>query len=171
MNIQSLDNSELRHMVSKGDGRIITTSLKVAKFFNRQHKDVLRSINNLSCSSGFTKRNFAPSDYVDLSGRHLPMFEMTKDGFMFLVMGFRGGKAGRIKEAYIDAFNWMEEQLQQEAFSVTTELNAVSLVYSQAEMSASAYGKGLRLWRDTKSDLEHRISELKNLAQLPINFH
>lgn len=37
---------------------------------------------------------------------------MTKDGFMFLVMGFTGQKAAQIKEAYINAFNAMAEQLQ-----------------------------------------------------------
>ena len=36
---------------------------------------------------------------------------MTKDGFMFLVMGFKGAKAERIKEAYINAFNAMADEL------------------------------------------------------------
>nr|WP_277668545.1 Rha family transcriptional regulator [Caproiciproducens galactitolivorans] len=33
---------------------------------------------------------------------------MTRDGFMFLVMGYRGKKAAAIKEAYIKQFNEME---------------------------------------------------------------
>jgi hypothetical protein len=33
---------------------------------------------------------------------------MTKDGFMFLVMGYRGKKAATYKEAYIERFNQME---------------------------------------------------------------
>ena len=36
---------------------------------------------------------------------------MTKDGFMFLVMGFTGKRAAAVKEAYINAFNQMAEQL------------------------------------------------------------
>ncbi|ELM3717521.1 Rha family transcriptional regulator [Aeromonas hydrophila] len=36
---------------------------------------------------------------------------MTKDGFIFVVMGFTGAKAAATKEAYINAFNWMAEQL------------------------------------------------------------
>ncbi len=39
------------------------------------------------------------------------MFEMTKDGFVFLVMGFTGKKAAAFKEAYIAEFNRMEERL------------------------------------------------------------
>ena len=34
---------------------------------------------------------------------------MTRDGFMFLVMGYRGKKAAAIKEAYIKRFNQMEK--------------------------------------------------------------
>ncbi|MEK5277649.1 MULTISPECIES: Rha family transcriptional regulator [Paenibacillus] len=33
---------------------------------------------------------------------------MTKDGFTFLVFGYRGKKASRFKEAYIHRFNQME---------------------------------------------------------------
>ena len=39
---------------------------------------------------------------------------MTKDGFMFLVMGFTGKKAAQIKEAYINAFNQMSTKLSSE---------------------------------------------------------
>ena len=42
----------------------------------------------------------------------LEAYEMTKDGFIFLVMGFTGHKAASIKEAYINAFNRMANQLQ-----------------------------------------------------------
>lgn len=34
---------------------------------------------------------------------------MTKDGFTFLVMGYRGKKAAKFKEAYIQRFNAMED--------------------------------------------------------------
>ncbi|WP_338044635.1 Rha family transcriptional regulator [Paenibacillus periandrae] len=30
----------------------------------------------------FTKLNFEPSEYFDITGRKLPMYEMTRDGFM-----------------------------------------------------------------------------------------
>ncbi len=37
-----------------------------------------------------------------------PMFEMTRDDFTFLAMGFNGKKAAEFKEQYIGAFNKME---------------------------------------------------------------
>ncbi|WP_341538063.1 Rha family transcriptional regulator [Sodalis glossinidius] len=50
-------------------------------------------------------------DYVDAKGEKRPMFEMTKDGFVFIVMGFTGKKAAAFKEAYIAEFNRMEPEL------------------------------------------------------------
>lgn len=40
------------------------------------------------------------------------MFKLTKDGYMLVVMGFTGAAATLIKVRYIQAFNWMAEQLQ-----------------------------------------------------------
>ncbi|MGK5615600.1 Rha family transcriptional regulator, partial [Proteus mirabilis] len=57
------------------------------------------------------QRNFSLSEYIDSTGRKLPLYEMTKDGFVFLVMGFTGKKAAQFKEAYIAAFNRMEAEL------------------------------------------------------------
>ena len=37
---------------------------------------------------------------------------MTKDGFTFLVMGYRGKKAARFKEMYIRRFNEMEQYIK-----------------------------------------------------------
>jgi len=91
-----------------------TTSLKVAEFFGKQHKDVLRKIESLDCSTEFSSAHFyanVKNQQVGTSRRDLKYYEMTKDGFMFLVMGFTGKVAAQIKEAYINAFNAMAAQL------------------------------------------------------------
>lgn len=88
-----------------------TNSLNIAEAFGKPHKDVLERYRKLDCSPGFTERNFSPSDYIDPTGRKLPMVEMTRNGFMFMVMGFTGAKAAQIKEAYINRFDEMEAQL------------------------------------------------------------
>lgn len=93
------------------DQQIKTDSLKIAEIFGKPHKDVLNKIKTLDCSSEFSERNFSPADYIDTQGKPRPMYEMTKDGFIFLVMGFTGAKAAQIKEAYINAFNQMAELL------------------------------------------------------------
>jgi Rha family phage regulatory protein len=95
---------------------IKTTSLLVAEKFGKLHKDVLKKIENLECSAEFIGRNFALIETdvkVGFGTRKSPAYEMTKDGFMFLVMGFTGKAAAQIKEAYINAFNLMHAKLFQ----------------------------------------------------------
>lgn len=108
-----LPDLDLRQFITVHQNQPVTTSLRVAEAFGKNHKDVTRRLNTLECSSDFTERNFAPSEYIDPTGRKLPMTEMTKDGFIFLVMGFTGAKAAATKEAYIAAFNMMEQALTQ----------------------------------------------------------
>jgi Rha family phage regulatory protein len=102
---------DMRKFVEARDGQAFTTSQNVAEAFGKLHKDVLRKIEGLECSANFTERNFTLSEYIDGSGRRLPQWGMTKDGFMFLVMGFTGKSAAAIKEGYIAAFNEMAARL------------------------------------------------------------
>jgi Rha family phage regulatory protein len=99
------------------DGSPTTTSLEVAQHFSKQHKDVLEKIAALSREVGpeFTERNFPPSEYNDSTGRALPAYRLTRDGFTLLAMGFTGKKALAFKLAYIDAFNRMERELTGQA--------------------------------------------------------
>lgn len=90
------------------EGVLKTTSLNIAEVFGKGHKDVLRAIERLDCSEEFSRRNFAPSDYLDERGKTQPMYELTKNGTAFLVMGFTGRQAARFKEAYIAEFDRLE---------------------------------------------------------------
>jgi len=100
-------------LVFEKEGKPLTTSLKVAEYFEKRHADVLRDIEALDCSPEFTQRNFALSYYKDESGKKNKMMFMTFDGFIFLVMGYRGKKAARLKESYINAFNSMAAFIRQ----------------------------------------------------------
>lgn len=92
------------------NGVPMVDSVLVAKKFGKTHRDVLRAIGNMGCSDGFKLRNFAQGTYV-VRNTDYPMFNMTRDGFTFLCMGFTGKEAAKWKEAYIDAFNSMEKSL------------------------------------------------------------
>lgn len=84
------------------------SSLQVAHEFGKLHKNVIADIRNLDCSEDFRQLNFQPSSYHNEQNKKQPMYLMTRDGFMFLVMGYRGRKAATIKEAIIQRFNDME---------------------------------------------------------------
>lgn len=97
------------------DGQAVTSSLAVADFFSKRHDDVLKKIRILDCSPEFCARNFAETSILvrqpNGGTRKLPCYQITRDGFAFLAMGFTGKRAARFKEAYINAFNQMEKQL------------------------------------------------------------
>lgn len=104
----------MNEIVFCGDnGQLITTSLKVAEVFGKEHNKVVRDIENLSCSDNFRVANFGDTPYVNpQNGQTYKIYSMTKDGFVFLAMGYRGAKAAQFKEAYIDAFNKMEQTIR-----------------------------------------------------------
>lgn len=107
----------------------------IAERFGKQHKDVIRSINELYCSDEFRERNFAPSSYTSLQNKQIVEYLVTKDGFSFLVMGFTGEFAGYWKEQYIKAFNDMEAELNKpkETTIPTNFVEALTLALEQAK--------------------------------------
>lgn len=103
--------------VSLVNGNPATTSLAIAECFGKQHAHVLRDIEKLIAEypQDFTQSNFGLSEYIDSTGRKLPMYYVFFDGFMLLVMGYTGKTALQMKLAYIGAFNAMRKQLEGKA--------------------------------------------------------
>jgi Rha family phage regulatory protein len=99
-------------LFADGNDTARVDSLFVAKFFNKDHNHVLRDIENLDCSNEFHQSNFGQISYKDTYGRKQKAVAMTKDGFTFLVMGYRGKKAAKFKEMYIRRFNEMEQYIK-----------------------------------------------------------
>ena len=104
-------------LVSITHNRAITTSFNIAERFNKLHKDVLRSIKNLigQIDSNWHERNFAPMQNITPTfnggSRKDTFYEITRDGFALLAMGFTGAEALQFKIEYIDAFNAMEQEI------------------------------------------------------------
>lgn len=109
------------------------TSLQVAEAFGKEHKHVVRDIRNLLESDDFTETNFGLSEYTDSTGRTLPMYIMSRDGFVLLGMGFTGAKARAMKISYIARFNEMEEQLRSNAPALPKDYPAALRALADAE--------------------------------------
>ena len=115
MMINYLNSDNIENLVYKGQGdQVLTTSLKVAEVFGKEHGKVMRDIEGLHCSPEFREANFGVSYYTSQQNKELPMIVMTRDGFSFLAMGYTGKKAGMFKEEYIKAFNAMEKALHEQ---------------------------------------------------------
>ncbi len=94
----------------RNEEKLITTSLKVAEIFEKEHRHILESIRNLVAENSAAKF-FRETTYKN-RGKEYPMYEMDRDGFSLLVMGFTGDKALKWKIKYIEAFNTMEKELR-----------------------------------------------------------
>ncbi len=100
-------------LYGKGD-KVFCDSLQVAETFERQHKHILTTIQNLieptsGLSEEFRKSNFLKASYIGNNGKRNPKYYLTKDGFTMVVMEFKTVKARQFKEAYIKRFNEMTE--------------------------------------------------------------
>jgi Rha family phage regulatory protein len=102
-----------KHKV-KGEDIPVTISLKVAEYFEKEHKNVIRDIEKLF-SNGLKNelvKMFILDTYKDKKGETRKQYLITQDGFALLVMGFTGAKAMKFKLAYIKAFNEMKKELE-----------------------------------------------------------
>lgn len=95
-------------------GTPMASSLNVAKVFGKEHKNILRDIENLlkDTPQDWGQLNFEHTLYIHpQNGETYPMYLLTRDAFTLLAMGFTGKKAVQFKIAYIEAFNAMEKTL------------------------------------------------------------
>lgn len=111
-------------LVAVENEHAVTTSMRVAEVFGKEHYNVMKAIKSLDCSEEFRAVNFNASKIDYQNGnikKQLPMYYITRDGFMFLVMGFTGKTAAKWKEAYIKAFNEMEAKIRAEQMAKAIE--------------------------------------------------
>lgn len=94
------------------DNKATTTSKIIADVFGKTHAHVMRDIQNLEIPEDFGKSNFGLSSF-HAGTRDYPMYEMTRDGFTLLAMGFTGKKAMEWKIKFIEAFNALEANVKQ----------------------------------------------------------
>lgn len=96
------------------DGELVVTSRQVAEDFGKEHKNIIRDIENLikEDSSILSHGLFIESDYINSNNRKFKEYLLTRDGFSLLVMGFTGSKALQWKLKYIEAFNKMEQAIK-----------------------------------------------------------
>jgi len=105
-------NTDTMPVLKMIDGQAMADSRDIAAHFEKRHSHVLEAIRNLEIPESFNEPNFRPVGYHDAKGELRPRYDITRDGFTLLVMGFTGEKAMEWKERYIEAFNAMAEELQ-----------------------------------------------------------
>jgi Rha family phage regulatory protein len=100
-------------VLSVKDGSVVANSRDVAAYFLKEVRHVHEAIRNLGdYEPEFVVANFRPFKINDLTGQSTSHYEITKDGFTLLAMGFTGERALKFKIAYINQFNVMEAEIR-----------------------------------------------------------
>lgn len=123
-------------ILSTQNGEPVASSRQIAESFGKEHKHVLRDIENLiggESKIGLSSM-FFKSEYISAQNKKLPEYLMNRDGFSLLVMGFTGKEALEWKLKYIQAFNEMEKQLAQRPQLSRSELMAQALIAAHEEL-------------------------------------
>lgn len=123
-------------ILSTQNGEPVASSRQIAESFGKEHKHVLRDIENLiggESKIGLSSM-FFKSEYISAQNKKLPEYLMNRDGFSLLVMGFTGKAALEWKLKYIQAFNAMEKQLAQRPQLSRSELMAQALIAAHEEL-------------------------------------
>lgn len=143
-------------LVENYNGTVMTTSLKIAEVFGKNHRDILRKIKEKQHL--FNERNFALVSYTDNKEELRPMYLLDRDFASYLVMGFTGSKADEWKLKYINAFNKMEEKLKE---FITEEEKLKLQLFSKDPLEvAAAHNKLVQLEIDAATlPLKQEIKE------------
>lgn len=110
--------AERNPIVFTRDGEVFANSRDVAAYFSKQHAHVLRDIDALLKSAPeLGLSNFGEGYYTlpATGSQQHRAFDMDRQGFELLAMGFTGNKALRWKIAYVRAFKTMEDALRKPA--------------------------------------------------------
>ena len=123
----------MNDLLTISNGQPTASSRDIAEHFGKEHKNVLRDIENLI--GGLPNFEHTPMFFKTTylhpqNGQEYPMYLMNRDGFTLLAMGFTGKEALEWKIKYINAFNAMEQELRSpkpmtanEMFSLQAQIN------------------------------------------------
>lgn len=117
MNKQELLKQDLVYGIGQNlnNKKNITNSLLVAEKFQKQHKHVLEDIKKILEDGRNLGNPFycKKKEYINDQNKKQPYYEMDKDFFTLLVMGYNNKTALEFKIKYIQKFNQMEQELLQ----------------------------------------------------------
>lgn len=182
----------MQELINIKNDEAVTTSLLVADVFEKQHKNVIRTIESLvdGCEDSGLKielaKNFRKSSYLDAQRKRRPMYYITRDGFALLVMGFTGKKALEWKLKYISAFNEMEsyinfrkadKQIQKHSMTFladnlqmpsTKDYMKANTIANKCVSNLNGYPKMVKKADMTPEMLEEREPILKDVVELMV---
>lgn len=78
-----------KNALSMKEPQMTVSSLELAEITGKNHKELLRSIRDMQPAwEKVTERKFALSEYKDITGRKLPMYQFDKLEYMYIISKF-----------------------------------------------------------------------------------
>lgn len=121
-------------ILSTQNGEPVASSRQIAESFEKNHRDVLRAVDNLKEDVRNFAQMFFETTVPDSYGREQRAYLMNRDGFTLLAMGFTGKAALEWKLKYIAAFNEMEKKLTEQPQLTRSQLLATALIAAHEEL-------------------------------------
>lgn len=170
------------------DNHIMIDSRDIAKVFEKQHKNILRIINNRIKEdkelnddvSWFSTGNHSGSKlsrvedtYILGNGtkRKTYYYLMDRDIFNEVVLTFTGGKARRYRRQFIKAFNAMEQVIKDELLKTSEDFKYYKKKYPNIKQYGEVsdinkkHGKTIYVSPYYKSNPRNRLSRLVGLEK------
>ena len=111
------------------NGEVTANSRDIAERFEKRHDHVMRDINKIIDDLGSPQNwghLFIKTEYINEQNKQTyDSYNMSRDGFSLLAMGFTGKKALEWKLKYIDAFNKMEQAIHKSLNSKDAAILAI----------------------------------------------
>ena len=161
----------MNELVFRGQNdQVITSSYKVAETFEKNHSDVVRSIDRLisrlqptdyQCDAKMRSGIIFEAHFEDIpqpngGTKKAKYFIMNKDAFTLLAMGFTGAKAVEFKIKYINEFNQMEAELKSQQ---TKQLSAAESLLQSVQLLV-AHERQLAIIEQNQKNMQGAISSL-----------
>ena len=126
----------MNELVYLKNDEAVCDSLQVAEKFGKEHRNVLRAIDDLLetlLKIEQPSKLFIASKRKADDGQYHRMYLMNRDGFSLLVMGFTGKNALEWKLQYIRAFNQMENFIREKSTRMWIETRKAGKFTRKAE--------------------------------------
>lgn len=140
--INEMNNLVANIDVKEYEGQPVVSSREIANNFKKNHKEVLRGIDNQievlggaqNCAGLFIESKYQHPQNKQWYKEYL----LTRDGFSFAVMSFTGEKAAKWKLKYIEAFNKMEQYIKEQVPQLTEEDQAILSIVNSTSKAETA---------------------------------
>lgn len=154
----------MNELLTISNGQPTASSRDIAEHFGKEHKNVLRDIENLI--GGLPNFEHTPmffkTTYIHpQNGQEYPMYLMNRDGFTLLAMGFTGKEALAWKMKYINAFNAMEQELRRPKPLSTNDLFELQVKINRE------YESKLNALEERADDADRKISTITDVLAAP----